>query len=35
MEDVTAMDNAAERYDLITVLSRLEGLEAMGVRIGA
>ena len=26
MEGVTAMDNAAEPYDLITVLSRLEGI---------
>jgi hypothetical protein len=31
MEGFTAMDNAAERYDLITVLSRLESLEAQCV----
>jgi len=31
MEGVTAMDNAAGRYDLITALSRLEGLEAQRV----
>jgi hypothetical protein len=34
MEGVTAMDNAAESYDLITVLSRLEGLEGMAHEIG-
>jgi hypothetical protein len=31
MEGVAIMDNAAERYDLITVLSRLESLEAQRV----
>ena len=31
MEGVATMDNAAERYDLITVLSRLESLEAQRV----
>jgi hypothetical protein len=31
MEGVTLMNNAARRYDLVTVLSRLEDLEAQRV----
>jgi hypothetical protein len=33
-EGVTAMDNAAEPYDLVTVLLRLQGFEGMGREIG-
>jgi hypothetical protein len=31
---VTAMDNIAEPYDLLTVLMSLQGLEGMGSEIG-
>ena len=33
MDGVTAMDNA-ETYDLVTVLSRLEGLKGMAHEVG-
>ena len=34
MEGITAMENAAESYDLVTVLLRLEALKGMGHEIG-
>jgi hypothetical protein len=34
MEGVTAMNDAAETYDLVTVLLRLEGFDGMGRDIG-
>lgn len=34
MEDVATMDNAAEQYDLITVLWRLDGFKGIKDEIG-
>jgi hypothetical protein len=34
MEDVATMDNAAEQYDLITVLWRLDGFKGIEGEIG-
>ena len=34
MEDVATMDNAAEQYDLITVLWRLDGFKGIEDEIG-